>query len=143
MRPARASLIQSQLIATSFTDRDTISEQTKRARASHSPQTSTSKGDLKTSPHKSSASPISPPKTDPPNPTQPCLAKAMPSDKITIMLVILKTNPDGSCIFFINTDKIMPGDPKILTSIWLRVRLAFQPQPVWRNGRRTGPKIAF
>jgi hypothetical protein len=35
----------------------------------------------------------------------------MPSEKIAIMLVILKTNPEGCCIFFINTDKIMPQGP--------------------------------
>jgi hypothetical protein len=32
----------------------------------------------------------------------------MPSEKIAIMLVILKMNPEGICIFFINTDKMMP-----------------------------------
>ncbi len=45
----------------------------------------------------------------------------MPSEKIAIMLVILKTNLDEHCIFFINTDKIMPPrEWKILNFFWRR-----------------------
>ena len=36
----------------------------------------------------------------------------MPSEKIAIMLVILKMNPNGHCIFFINRNKIMPPSPE-------------------------------
>jgi hypothetical protein len=36
----------------------------------------------------------------------------MPIVKIAIMLIILKINPEGRCIFLSNTDKIMPQGPE-------------------------------